>query len=188
MRTVLLENLRKRIILVIVGVAGYYLSPAPLGMLFGSLSYGELLTSLWLFYAYKGIGISFLIVFLYLALVKTGPSLVPKQKKYRHLIGLVIASTVLLSVLIPSGMIVEEWTQGQCITKSGSFKDDGEFRGTTSSGSGSELECIQSCIFAGKVSMNEEKTCKFNGLFGFAHWEKTPKDFADFEDGISRDD
>ena len=183
----LFENLRKRIILVIIGIVGYYFVPALVGILFRLFTHGELLISLWMYYIYTGSAFAFLIGFLYLALVKVKPSLVPKERKFRIFIGLIITSMVLLSVLIPSGLIVDDWKQGQCITKSGNFKD-GKLSGTTSAGVGSELDCIQNCIVTGRVTMYEDKSCEFNGLFGFTHWEKTPKDFEIIEDNKSWND
>jgi hypothetical protein len=182
------ENLRKRIIFVIIGIVSYYLVPAPLSILFSSVSYGETFSSFWFFYVYKGIAISFLIGFLYVALVQVKPSLIPKKTKYRQMIIASIITITILSIMIPSGLIVNDWRQGQCLIKSGTLNENGMLSGSTSSGVGSELECIQHCKFSGRVSMNEGKTCEFNGLFGSAHWIKTPKDLADVEDKIPWND
>lgn len=182
MKTRLLENLRKRIIFVIIGIAGYYLVPATIGILFNIFFHGELLTSIWAFYIFKGTAISFLVGFLYVALIKVKPSLMPHQKKYRQMIIVGILTITILSILIPSGLIIDDWKQGQCLIKSGSINEEEKFSGTTSSGVGSESECIQHCKFSGRVSMNEDKSCEFNGLFGSGDWVKTPEDFADVED------
>ena len=188
MKTRLLENLRKRIIFVIIGIAGYYLVPVPFGILINIFFHGELLTSLWTFYIFKGTAIFFLVGFLYIAFVKVKPSLMPQQKKYRQMIIVGISTITIISILIPSGLIIDDWKQGQCLIKSGSINEKERFSGTTSSGVGSELECKQNCKFSGRVSMDEDKSCEFNGLFGSGHWVKTPEDFADVEDKISWSD
>lgn len=182
MKTRLLENLRKRIIFVIIGIAGYYLVPVPISLLFNIFFHGELLTSIWAFYIFKGAAIFFLVGFLYIAFVKVKPSLMPHQKKFKQMLIVGILAITILSVVIPSGLIVDDWKQGQCLIKSGTINENGVIYGTTSSGVGSEEECIQNCKFSGRVSMNEDKSCEFNGLFGITHWIKTPKDFEDVED------
>lgn len=188
MKSRLLENLRKRIIFVIVGIAGYYLVPVPIGILLNIFFHGEFLTSLWTFYIFKGTAISFLVGFLYVAFVRVKPSMIPHQKKYRQMIIVGILTITILSILIPTGLIVDDWKQGQCLIKSGSINEKENFAGTISSGIGSELECMQNCKFSGRVSMNEDKSCEFNGLFGNEHWIKTPEDFADVEDKIPWND
>ncbi len=77
MKTRLLENIRNRIIFVIIGIAGYYLVPVPFGILFNIFYHVELVTSIWAFYIFKGTAISFLVGFLYIAFVKVKPSLIP---------------------------------------------------------------------------------------------------------------
>jgi len=153
LKTRLLENLRKRIIFVIIGIAGYYLVPAPIGIMLNIFYHGELLTSIWTFYIFKGTAISFLVGFLYVAFVKVKPSLIPHQKKYRQMIIVGILTITILSILIPSGLIVDDWKQGQCLIKSGTINEKEKFSGTTSSGVGSELECIQHCKFSNYKNM-----------------------------------
>ena len=179
------ENIKKRIILVMIGIVGYYTIPIPLGMLMHLVLRIELINDFGFYSIFQITTISFLIGFLYIAFVKVKPSLFPQQKKYRQMIVLSILTITILSIMIPGGLIVKDWKQGQCLIKSGTFNEDGMMSGTTSSGVGSELECILNCKFLGRVSMNEDKSCEFNGLFGSGHWVKTPQDFAGIEDKIT---
>ena len=178
------ENLRKRIILVIIGIAGYYTIPIPIGLFLHSVFRTEVITSFWFYYVFQAATISFLVGFLYLAFVKVQPSLVPQQKKFKHMIIVGILIITILSVMIPTGLIVEDWKQGQCLIKSGRMVDGEIVSGTTSSGVYSEMVCKQHCEFAGRLSPNEDKTCEFKGLFGAGSWQKTPEDFADIKDKI----
>ncbi len=182
MKNGFLENIRKRIILVTLGIVGYYLLPAAIHIFLIPM---ESSPSIWTYYLFKTASISFLIGFLYLALVKVKPSLVPKRKKYRQTVAALIILFTILSVLIPVGLIVKDWTHGYCITSSGTTREDGKFSGTASYGEGSEFECVRSCVMTGNVSMDEEKFCKFDGLFGVTNWEKTPSDFTNVKNKIS---
>jgi hypothetical protein len=185
MKTRFLENLRKRIIFAIIGIVGYYLSPLPMGILINIFFHGEILTSIWAFYVFKGTAISFLVGFLYIACVKVKPSLIPHQKKYRQMIIVSIVIIASLSVLIPSGLIVNDWKQGQCLITSSPINEKERFAGTVSSSINSESECVRHCEFSGRLNMNEDKFCEFNGLFGSSHWIKTPEDFENIENKIS---
>jgi len=142
-KTRLLENLRKRIIFIIIGITGYYLSPVPMSILLNIFFHGKVLTSIWTFYVFKVIAISFLVGFLYIAFVKVKPSMVPHQKKYRQMIIVSIVIIASLSVLIPSGLIVNDWKQGQCLITSGPMNDKERFAGTVSSSINSESECVR---------------------------------------------
>ncbi|QLH06613.1 hypothetical protein C5F50_05660 [Nitrosopumilus ureiphilus] len=82
-----------------------------------------------------------------------------------------------LTVLLPSGYVVPQLEQGACITKSGSYNDEGNFRGSSSQEMSNELNCVESCIFSGKFNTREDKFCEFKGMFGKTYWLKTPDDF-----------
>lgn len=171
-------NLRKRIIYIIVGVVVSYFNILPLGMLYLQLSHSPLPDPVFSYFFFNGIRIGIMILFLYLALVHTKPSLVPRQKKYQKLALVSIVVVVVVTVALPSGYGIPEWEQGGCITKSGSYDEDGRFSGSTSQGITTESECIENCIFSGKLNTREEKFCEFVGLFGKTHWETTPEKIA----------
>ena len=177
MKTRCLENLRKRIILVILGITASYFGIIPLGMLyhmFTSFPESDPVTS---YFFFNGVRTVIMVVFLYLALVHVKPSLVPQQENYRKIILIIILIIATLTVALPSGYIIPHLEQGGCITKSGSYNDDGDFRGTSSQGITTESECEDNCILSGKFNTREEKFCEFKGIFGKTHWMRTPGDF-----------
>ncbi|MGH1522463.1 MAG: hypothetical protein ACRBB2_08985 [Nitrosopumilus sp.] len=176
MKTRYLENLRKRIILVIVGIIVSYFGIVPLGILyrmFASFSESEPVES---YFFFNIIRIGIMVLFLYLALAYTKPSLIPKQEKYRKLVLLAIIGIITITISLPSGYVIPHLEQGGCITKSGSYTDDGIFRGVTSQGITTESECADNCIFSGKFNTREEKFCEFKGILGKTHWTRTPYD------------
>ena len=172
-----LENLRKRVILVVAGIIASYFGIIPLGILyrmFESFSESDPVES---YFFFSSIRIGIMALFLYLALVHTKPSLVPKQKKYRGTVLFAILGTITIMILLPSGYVVPQIEQGGCITKSGSYNDDGVFRGMTSQGITTESECAENCILSGKFDTREEKICEFKGVLGKTYWTRTPSDF-----------
>ena len=160
-----------------MGIIASYFGIVPLGMLhrmFTSFSESDPVES---YFFFNSIRIGIIVLFLYLALVHTKPSLVPKQEKHRKLVLLAILCIIALAVSIPSGYVIPKLEQGGCITKSGSYKDDGNFSGSTSQGITTESECAENCIFSGKFNTREEKFCEFKGILGKTHWTRTPGDF-----------
>ena len=177
MKSRYLENLPKRIIFVILGVVVSYFGIIPLGMayhMFTSFSDTDPVMS---YFFFNGVRIGIFVLFLYLALVRTKPSFIPQQEKYRKLALLGIFVIVVLFVAVPSGYVLPQLEQGACITKSGTFDDDGDFGGSSSQGIKTESECVDSCIFTGKFSPQEDKFCEFRGIFGKTQWMQTPDDF-----------
>lgn len=177
MKIRLLENLRKRIILAILGIIASYFVIIPLGLLyrmFTSFSESDPVIS---YFFFNSIRIGMMVLFLYLALVHIKPSLVPKQEKYRKLVLLSMFAIITLTVTIPSGYILPQLEQGACITKSGIYNNDSNFRGSTSQGITTESECADNCIFSGKFNTREEKICEFKGILGKTQWIRTPSDF-----------
>ena len=171
------ENLRKRIVLVVLGIVASYFGIIPLGMayhMFASFSETDPVFS---YFFFNGVRIGIAVLFLYLALVSTKPSFVPQQEKYRKLVLVGIFVIALVFVAVPSGYVVPQLEQGACITKSGIYDEDGNFGGSSSQGITTESECVDSCVFSGKFNTREEKFCEFNGVFGKTSWEKTPSDF-----------
>ncbi|MCV0391982.1 MAG: hypothetical protein K5790_01670 [Nitrosopumilus sp.] len=177
MATRLLENLRKRIILVILGIITSYFGIIPLGIFYHMLVPSSLPDPLSSYFFFNSMRIGIMVLFLYFALVYVKPSLVPKQEKYKKLVLLVISVIVILVILLPSGYVIPQLEQGGCTTKSGNYNDDGDFRGSSSQGVTTESECIDNCIFSGKFNTREEKFCEFHGMFGKTHWMRTPGDF-----------
>ena len=184
MKTRLLENLRKRIFFVIVGIIGYYTIVIPTGLFLHMFFRTETTTSLLFYYIFQIITISFLVGCLYLAFVKVKPSLIPDNKKYRQLIIVGILIIAVISIMIPSGLIVDDWRQGQCIIQSGIIVDGEIAGGSTSYSVNSEESCKQHCEFSGRISTDQSKSCEFKGIFGVKNWKKTPEDFADIENKI----
>jgi len=119
-----------------------------------------------------------MVLFLYLALVFVKPSFVPQQRKYQKIVVLSILTITTLTIALPSGYVIPQLEQGACITKSGSYDEKGEFRGSSSQGISTESECVDSCIFSGKFNTREEKFCEFEGIFAKTHWETSPEDVA----------
>ena len=172
----ILENIRKRAIVVIIGIAGFYLIPIPTGIILHSIFPADIVVSA-SYYIFTAVTMSFLVVCLFIAFVGVKPSLVPQKKKYRQIIVVGVAAIAVFAVIVPLGLIVREWQQGQCIITSGNKIGD-RISGTTSSSFQLETECIRQCEFAGRTSMTEEKTCEFRGMFGINRWQKTPDDFT----------
>ena len=177
MKTRYLENLRKRTILVILGIVASYFGIIPLGILYRMLIPSSLPDPVSSYFFFNSIRIGIMVLFLYLALAHTKPSLVPKQEKYRKLVLLAIFVIITLTVALPSGYVIPQLEQGGCITKSGNYDENGNFGGSSSQGMTTEDECIDNCIFSGKFNTREEKLCEFKGIFGKTHWVRTPDDF-----------
>jgi len=72
------------------------------------------------------------VLFLYFALVYVKPSFVPQQGKYRKIVLIIIFLIATLTLALPSGYVIPQIEQDGCITKSGNYNDDGDFRGTVS--------------------------------------------------------
>ena len=172
------ENLRKRIIYIIIGIVVSYFSIIPLGLLHSQFSYTPLPDPVSSYFFFNSVRIGIMVFFLYFALVHIKPSFIPQQKKYRKLIILSILVIFTLSIALPSGYLIPQLEQGGCITKSGSYNEKGNFGGTSSQGVTTESECIDNCIFTGKFNTREEKFCEFKGIFGKTHWEKTPDEIT----------
>ena len=168
------KNLRKRIIYIIIGIAVSYFSIIPLGLLYHQFSYTSLPNPVSSYFFFNSMRIGIMMLFLYFALVRVKPSFVPQREKYRKLIILSILIIITLTIALPSGYVIPQLEQGGCITKSGSYDEEGRFSGSSSQGVTTESECIDNCIFSGKFNTREEKFCEFEGMFGKTHWEKTP--------------
>lgn len=177
MKTRYLENLRKRIILVILGIVASYFGIIPLGILYHMLVSSPLPDPVSSYFFFNGIRIGIMVLFLYLALVHTKTSLVPKQEKYKKLVLLAIFVIITFTVALPSGYVIPQLEQGGCITKSGNYDENGNFGGSSSQGVTTETECDDNCIFSGKFNTREEKFCEFKGIFGKTHWMRTPNDY-----------
>ncbi len=177
MKTRRLENLRKRIILVILGIVASYFGIIPLGMFYHMFTSFSTPDPVFSYFFFNGARIGIMVLFLYFALVRVKPSLVPQQEKYRKLVLLTIFVIVALAVCLPSGYVIPQLEQGGCITKSGNYNDDGNFGGSSSQGITTESECIDNCVFSGKFNTREEKFCEFKGVFGKTQWVQTPADF-----------
>ncbi|MGY5148791.1 MAG: hypothetical protein ACW9W3_01875 [Candidatus Nitrosopumilus sp. bin_68KS] len=171
------KNIRKRIIYIIIGIAVSYVSIIPLTLIFSLLQFRELPDPITSYFFYNGIRIGIVILFFYFAFIVVKPSLVPQLGKYKRLIMFTILLIVTLTILFPSGYLIPQLEQGACITKSGSYNEEGHFSGSSSQGMSNESDCVESCIFSGKLNTRGEKLCEFKGMFGKTHWVKTPDEF-----------
>ena len=177
MKDIPIENLRKRIIFVAFGIVASFFGIIPLGMVYHMFTSFSTADPVLPYFLFNSIRIAIMVLFLYIALVRVKPSLVPCNGKYRKLVMLGIFVIVILTVALPSGYVIPQLEQGACITKSGTYDKDGKFGGSSSQGINTESECIDSCIFSGKFNTREDKFCEFKGMFGKTHWVQTPDDF-----------
>ena len=178
MKSRYLENSRKRIVFVIVGIVVSYLGVVPLGILYHQFSSASLPDPISSYFFFNSVRIGIMVLFLYLALVYVKPSFVPQQRKYQKLVIFSILAIAIMFVAFPSGYVVPQLEQGACITKSGSYDEKGRFGGSSSQGITTESECIENCIFSGKFNTREEKFCEFEGIFGKTHWKTNPDEIA----------
>lgn len=168
------ENIKKRIILVIIAVVSYTFVPIPISLLMVSFFYSPSFPITGI--VMHAMQISVLIVFLYGALAWVKPSLVPPYIS-KKIISAVICGIVILSVL-PSGMLSLEPT-GSCEI----FNNSQSVMSTSNNVRSTEQECIDSCT-DGSDENNQynQKSCRFNGVG--TSWSKTPEDFKGYKPNV----
>ena len=163
------ENVPKRIIWIVIGILCYYFAIIPISLIPHVLLPGIGLSYFSGFSSYQFVSTGLLLYFVYRALFKVNPSLMPLIKKYKKsvLIFLIMIPTLIMTLY--SGLIVPEWEQGECRISSSMVMQDGIFQGSTTSQSIAGVsECLDHCKFHDDFNPKLEKTCQFRGLFDSA--------------------
>lgn len=161
------KNLRKRIILIIIGILCYYFAIVPLSLIPHVLLPGFGMSYFSNFSLYSFVSIGLLLYFVYRALFKVNPSLTPLVKKYKKIILIITIAIFILMIFLPSGIIVSEWEQGECSISSSMMMVDGTNQGSTTSQTISGIsECLSHCKYHDSFNPKLEKICQFRGLFG----------------------
>ncbi len=168
------ENIKKRIILVIVAIVAYIFVPIPISL--SLLSFFTMPSFPIAGYVLHLIRTFVLVILLYGALAWVKPSLVPLYIS-KKIIYAVICGIVILSVL-PSGMLSLEST-GSCEI----FNNSQGVMSTSNNVRSTEQECIDSCIDGSDESNQyNQKSCRFNGVG--TSWSKTPDDFKGYKPNV----
>ncbi|QLH06648.1 hypothetical protein [Nitrosopumilus ureiphilus] len=168
------ENIKKRIILVIVAVVAYIFVPIPISLSMLSFLYSPSFPLAGI--VMHTIQISVLMILLYGALAWVKPSLVPSYIS-KKVITAIICVIIILSML-PSGLLSLEST-GSCTIIN-------NYQGvitTSSNVHSTEQQCIDSCIDGGNTNNQyNQKNCEFTGVG--TSWSKTPEDFKGYKPNI----
>ena len=168
------ENIKKRIILVIVAVVAYIFVPIPISLSIIPFLYSQsfLIAGI----VMHAIQIFVLVLLLYGALAWIKPSLIP-QYISKKIITVVIVVIVILT-LLPSGMLTLE-PVGTCEI----FNNSQGVMSTSNNVHSTEQECIDSCT-DGSDENNQynQKSCRFNGVG--TSWSKTPEDFKGYKPNV----
>ena len=163
------ENLHKRIIWVAIGILCYYFAIIPVSLIPRLLLPGNSLSYFSDFSLYSLVSIGLLLYFVYRALFRVSPSLMPPVSKHKKIILVFFVVVSMLSVALPSGLILPEWAQGQCSISSAMIMQDGTFQGSTTSQTMSGIsECHDHCKYQDELNPKLEKTCEFRGMFDSA--------------------
>ena len=163
------HNLRKRIIWIAIGILCYYFAIIPISLIPRVLLPGTSLSYFSGFSLYSLVSIGLLLYFIYRALFKVNPSLMPLIKKYKKIMLVSVIIIPTLTIVLPSGLIVPEWEQGECSISSAMIMQDGTFQGSTTSQTITGIsECLNHCKYYDDFNPKLEKTCQFRGLFGSA--------------------
>lgn len=164
------ENLHKRIILIIIGILCYYFVFIPVSLLLHVVLPGIGINYFSGFSLFPFINIGLLLYFVYRALFKVNPSLMPLFKKlkiYKKIILSTIVIIPLVIIVISSGLIIPEWEQGECTIYSTNYSITGTPRGSSTEQTMSNIsECLDNCKYYDEWNNKSEKTCQFRGLFG----------------------
>lgn len=164
------ENLRKRIIWIAIGILCYYFAAIPISLIPHLLLPGIGISSFSAFGLYSFVSIGLLLYFVYRALFKVNPSLMPLFKKlkiYKKIILSTIIIIPLTTIVISSGLIIPELEYGECAISSSMIMLDGTHQGSTTSQSMNNIsECLNHCKYYDDFNPKLEKTCQFRGLFG----------------------
>ena len=178
-------NLRKRIILVTVGILCYFFAVIPLSLMPHFLFLGNSMGPFADFSLYRFVSIGLLLYFVYRALFKVDPSLMPLFKKFKKILVPCIVVIPILTIILPSGLVIPEWEQGECLISSTAYSVNGQPMGSTTSQSITSVsECLTYCKTPDLYYPESELICQFRGLFGSDVVARTPEDFANSEDKI----
>lgn len=173
-------NLHKRIIVLILGIIGFYFGFIPVSLLVnivsgqlgiqsienpGSIQYAHTIL-------FGVIRFAFLFLAIYLAFVKIKPSLIPRSKINRKRLAIGVIVFLFLLLAIPNGFFMGKQIQGQCSFRS--VSDEQNMASTTSSSIRSESECLEICRGSPSLGASYYSECKFKGAFGQSNWTVTP--------------
>ncbi len=162
------ENLRKRVIWIAVGILCYFFAIIPVSLIPHILLPVTDMSYFSGFSLYSLVSIGLLFYFVYRALFKVNPSWMPLVRKYKKTMLVFVTIIPTLFIVLPSGLIVPEWEQGQCSISSSMVMQDGTFQGSTTSQTMSDIsECLDHCYYD-DFNPKLEKTCQFRGLFDSA--------------------
>lgn len=179
------ENLRKRIIWIAIGILCYYFAAIPISLIPHFLLPGTGMSYFSGFSLYSLVSIGLLLYFVYRALFKVDPSLMPLFKKSKKIIVPCIVAIPILAIILPSGLIIPEWERGECSISSTSYSVNGQPMGSTTSQSITGIsECLTHCKAPDLHRPESETTCQFRGLFDSDIVVRTPEDFANSEGKI----
>ncbi|QMU55218.1 MAG: hypothetical protein GKS07_10185 [Nitrosopumilus sp.] len=160
------ENLRKRIIWIIIGILCYYFAIIPISLISHVTLPGIGLSYFSGFSSYQLVSMGLLFYFVYRALFKVNPSFMPLIKKYKKILLVFVIITSTSTIVLPSGLIVPEWEQGECRISSSMIMQDGTSQGSTTSQTMTGIsECLDHCRHYDDFNPKLEKTCQFRGLF-----------------------
>lgn len=166
------QNIKKRIILIIIAVASYIFVPIPLGFLFFPAFHpvsfpisGYIMHAIQIF-------VSLILVYGAFAWIK--PSLVPSHITKKIVIAVMCG--IIIVMIIPSGVFTLE-PVGSC-----TITNNSQGTKTVSSNSQStEQNCIDGCISAGHARYNAV-ACEFEGID--RSWSKTPENFEGYKPNL----
>ncbi len=163
------ENLRKRVIWIAIGILCYFFAIIPMSLIPHILLPGTGMSYFSGFSLYSLVSTGLLLYFVYRALFKVNPSWLPLIKKYKKMMLIFVTIIPISIIVLPSGLIVPEWEQGQCSISSSMVMPDGTFQGSTTSQSITGVsECLDHCKYYDDFNPKLEKTCQFRGLFDSA--------------------
>ena len=168
------ENIKKRIILLVIAITAYILVPIPIGL--SMFSFFNPISFPLVGFITHVIQVFVLVILLYGALDWIKPSLVPKSIS-KKVVGGIIFGIVFLSIL-PTGILSLEPT-GSCTI----INNSQEGKSLSNDGRSTEQECIDSCLREGdKTTLFNQVRCEFQGLE--KSWSKTPEEFQGYKPKI----
>jgi hypothetical protein len=173
MKTRLLENIKKRIILVGIAILAYIFVPIPISLLMVSFLYSTSFPVVG--FMIHAIRIFIFVMVLYGALAWVKPSLIPPYISKNMITGIIIG--IIILSLLPSGMLSLGVT-GSCTI----YNNLDGVKSTNNNGRSTEQECIDSCTSGGQNNQFNQKSCTFEGVD--ASWNKTPEDFKGYKPNL----
>ena len=168
------ENIKKRIIFVILAIVAYIFLPIPIGLSMFSFFHPTSFPIAG--YVVHAIQVFVFVILIYGALAWVKPSLVPQYISKKIIVG-VICAIIILAVL-PGGLWPLE-PVGLCII---SNKSQGG-NSMSTNGQSTEQQCIDGCLQAENAN-NEfnQISCEFDGVS--TSWSKTPEELQGYKPNL----